>query len=92
VVLAAWESDAETLADTARRHGMRYVRLRRWHKKLERPADSAAIELAPVLLRPARVAEPSGVLDVLVGPGVVRVPADFDEGHVHRLVTALAAC
>ncbi len=30
MVLAAWESDAETLADTARRHGMRYVRLRRF--------------------------------------------------------------
>ena len=66
-------------------------------------SGTALIPLAPVVVRafsePAEQPAPDpltaahAILDVAVGPAVVRVPADFDDEHLRRVVAALArAC
>ena len=66
-------------------------------------SETALIPLAPVVVRaftePAKQPAPDpitpthGVLDVAVGPAVVRVPTDFDDEHLRRVVEVLArAC
>ena len=102
-MVSAWEGSGQSMTAWARTHGLKFERLRRWRRKLREPRTAPpteAIELAPVLLRPVREptavpvreSAPAPVLDVSVGPGIVRVPADFDEQHLRRVVSVLTAC
>ena len=78
-------------------------RLRREREPAPPGGSETLIPLAPVVVRaftepaeqpaPAPITPTHGVLDVTVGPAVVRVPADFDDEHLRRVVAALArAC
>ena len=68
-----------------------------------RAAPTALIPLSPVIVRgldepggqpaPTPLTQAHGPLEVSVGRAVVRVPADFDDEHLRRVVAGLGrAC
>ena len=91
LVIGACRASGQSVAAFARKHDLQPQRLLRWRKKLARGEDPRVLEFAPVLVRALQPA-PAADLQVSVGPGVVRVPADFDEEHLRRLLTVLARC
>lgn len=85
----------------ARRHGMNAQRVKYWVDRVEgrrahvaarRARQSAQVSFAPVRVVDAAntaraLAAPP--IEVVVGAAVVRVPSEFDEAHLRRVVAAL---
>lgn len=85
----------------ARRHGIQEQRVRYWLSRVEGRAAGSGLtgrETKPVTFAAVRVVQAPKVaairLDVVVGAAVVRVPVEFDEHHLRRVVAALqgASC
>jgi len=107
IVLSALSQSGCTVSEFARRHGLRRKRLEQWRDRVScpdvpaepctRPVDVPLLPVQVVGQPPAdsvlRVSAPAELrpLDVSVGHGVIHVPHDFDEVHLHRVVGVLAA-
>ncbi len=108
LVVAALEASAGPMTRFAAEHGVQIERLRRWRRRLRRskeratPSSDEPIRFAPVSVveaAPSPILPSSppltptpAALEVAVGAAVVRVPFDFDEAQLQRLVRALASC
>ena len=99
-VLAALGASSQSLAAFCRSHGLVPQRLWWWRKRL---GDGVSAVAAPMSLLPVEIvrARPTAVaieamgtspFEVAVGDVVVRVPPDFDEAALRRLVRALGPC
>ncbi len=83
-VVVALAASGQSLAAFAGAHGLSAERVRWWRKRLR------AREVAPVALVPVAIVGARTPFEVVVGAAVVRVPADFDEAALRRLVAALS--
>jgi hypothetical protein len=82
-VLAELERSGASLAAFAKREGLSAERLYRWRARL---AKAAFVEVRPGIAGTAG----GGVLEVVLARGrVVRVPADFNEAALRRLIALL---
>lgn len=107
IVLSALARSDCTVTEFARRHGLRRKRLQQWVDRQSPPSTRSGSPSEPVdvPLLPVRVVGTSttdtesqssipvagAMLDVSVGRGVIRVPHDFDEVHLGRVVGVLVA-
>src|SRR4051812_15692257 len=82
---------ATTASAVARRYGLHASQLFTWRQQLQRGAATAALgeqAFVPVLMTedgPAR-AEPGGLIEIALGPAVVRVGADVDAAALRRVL------
>ena len=107
IVLSALARSDCTVTEFARRHGLRRNRLQQWvdrqspaSMRSESPSEPVDVPLLPVRVVGASATESlsqsstfvaGAALDVSVGRGVIRVPHDFDEVHLGRVVGVLVA-
>ena len=107
IVLSVLAKSDCTVTEFARRHGLRRKRLQQWVDRQSPPSmrSGSLSEPADVPLLPVRVVGTpttgslsqsstpvdGASLDVSVGRGVIRVPHDFDEVHLGRVVGVLVA-
>ena len=96
-MVAALRASGASIGEFAARHELDPQRVRYWLGRVEegraarRRMGNRAIGFAPVRVieAPTREAALARVIEVAVGPAVVRVGEDFDEGHLRRVVAAL---
>jgi transposase-like protein len=88
-VLAELERSGASLAAFARREGLSAERLYRWRARLTK-TRATFVEIRPDVV----VSATGGVLEVVLAGGrAVRVPSDFDEVALRRLIAVLeGAC
>lgn len=92
-VVAAFRSSGESVAAFARSRGLGPERLRWWCKRLRSGSPpEQSISLVPVTIVGGGAIAPTATFDVAVAGVVVRVPPDFDEPALRRLVQALTRC
>lgn len=98
-VLSAWRRSGLSLAAYARREGEHVGRLRRWKRRLL--GSGGCVEASPARrFLPVRIIDSIAGRDVigvsfevvLGEPVRVRVPADFDEAALSRLLGVLSGC
>src|SRR5881227_1435006 len=88
--LEAWESSGLSLRAYALREGLNVGSLASWKRRL-RPAGASPTSFVPVVVDPVSTRRPDG-LELVVGDGMVlRIPPDFDETTLARVVRALGA-
>jgi transposase-like protein len=91
--VAAWRRSGQSVTAFARANALGAERVRWWCKRLEGASSSPlSAEDAVGLAAVAVVAAHPTMFEVAVGEAVVRVPADFDEAALRRLVRALGPC
>jgi hypothetical protein len=101
-LLAAWKASGSSLSAFARGRGLGAERLRWWKKRLSHSSPdsqaSSSVRLLPVRVlarregvRPVGEREQAAAFDVRIGSGAwsVRVPAEFDEPALRRLLATL---
>lgn len=93
--LSSWRRSGLSLAAYARRRGVHPQRMYRWKRCLE--GVEAAVPVGTSAFLPVRMAgsasSSSNAFEVLLGEPVrVRVPADFDEAALSRLLGVLSGC
>jgi len=86
----AWESSGLSLRAYALREGIGVGNLSSWKRQL-RPAREARTSFVPVVVDPGPTRRADG-LELVVGNGMVlRIPADFDEATLARVIRAVGA-
>jgi len=86
----AWASSGLSVRAFALREGLNVGSLSAWRRRLE-AARAEAPSFMPVVLA-ASASRRSEALELVVGEGLVlRIPADFDEATLARVVRALGA-
>ena len=89
-VVAAWRRSGESVAGFARQHGVSAVRLLRWRARLKAGAMPTFHPVRVVADREPSGRRASELLTLeLRGGRRILVPADFDSGHLERLVRAV---
>jgi hypothetical protein len=93
-VVMALRGSGESLAAFSRSRGLGAERVRWWCKRVrEAKATQESVSLLPVaIIGSGGAGAAMATFDVLVAGVVVRVPPDFDEGALRRLVRALTPC
>ena len=101
-LLAAWETSGLSMAAFAAGAGVPLSTFSGWRCRAagggREPQSATAAQRRPVAAaRPQFVtvklaAATASHIEVHVGHAVIRVPADFDDAHLARVVRALAAC
>ncbi len=84
-LLAACEGSGLSAKAFSAETGVPLSTLAYWKR---RAAADPGPRFVPVVVAPHERA----ALDVAVGAAIVRVPADFDDAHLVRVVRALSAC
>ena len=89
VLLAEAQRSGRPRAEFARSNGIDARSLNMWRVCLARRRSPAELRLVELV-----AADPpaSARIAVRCGPFAVEVPADFDDQHLQRVLTAVAAC
>ena len=86
----AWESSGLSVRAYAQREGLAIESLASWKRRL-RPAGGAQTSFVPIVVEPGPMRR-AEALELVVGNDMVlRIPADFDEATLARVVRALGA-
>jgi len=87
-VVAAWRRSGESVAAFARQHGVHAVRLLRWRARLKAETQPT-FHPVRVVDRKRSAARSKRLTLELPGGRRIRVPEDFDAGHLERLVRTI---
>src|SRR6185312_10252282 len=86
--LEAWESSGLSLRAYALREGLNVGSLASWKHRL-RPAAPEVTSFTPVVIDGGGAKQAERALELVIGDGMVlRIPSDFDEATLARVVRA----
>ena len=95
-VLEAWRGSGLELSAWCRREGVEYERVRRWRSQLavrsRRTATSPAARFLPVRVLESAPSPQAASFELALARGIcLRVPAQFDEAALSRLLRVVEA-
>ena len=87
--VAQWKSSGLTAAEFAQRHKVGEASLKWWSWKLGSSRKKADVTMSPLTFVEMTGAMQRDAIELVVGAIQVRVPADFDDAALSRLLDVL---